>query len=290
MVLKQIISRNLQNHSEVVIDLPPTGLIVFTGQNSNGKSVIVKTTRTLLNGDLRKPLKRAALVNRKATFGEIIYVRDDNVRLTAHIAREASQTYIKLEIPEEEPVVRYLADKSYMELIRRFGWHYDVDSGISLNIAEEEDALLFYKTSNKCTGSIIETATSDTSANKVAETFEATIKETRSFRASSISQVTTYSNALRELVVEDTQPLLTKKDELEVLLHDLKQFYFPVLPEIKFVPKVTFIEIYIPKLPTVRFPELVDCSCKLPDISGILKEMQLLKENTCPTCGRHFDV
>lgn len=290
MVLKQIISRNLQNHSEVVINLPPTGLIVFTGQNSNGKSVIVKTTRTVLNGDLRKPLKRAALVNRKATYGEIIYVRDDDMRLTAHIAREASQTYVKLEIPDEEPVVRYLADKSYPELIRRFGWHYDTDSGISLNIAEEEDALLFYKTSNKITASILETATSDTSANKVADTFVATLKETRSFRENCITQVRTYSSALNGLKVEDTQPLLKQNDMLEVLLNDLKQFYFPVTPVIKFVPKVSFIEIYEPKLPTVYCPELVDCSCKLPDVSSLLNEMRLLKENTCPTCGRSFEL
>ena len=42
MYIKQIIADNLQSLQHEVIDLPPTGLVVFTGQNSNGKSIIVK--------------------------------------------------------------------------------------------------------------------------------------------------------------------------------------------------------------------------------------------------------
>lgn len=289
MVLKQIITRNLQNHAEVVVDLPPTGLVVFTGSNSNGKSVIVKTTRMLIDGSINKPRKRASLVNRNSTFGEITYVRSDDVKLTLHVAREANMTYVKFEAPNQEPIVRYLADKSYGELVAQFGWHYDKESGISLNIAEEEDALLFYKTKYKHNRSVIETATSDISADKVAEAFEATIKDARSFREQSIQQVRTYSSSLNDLVVEDVQPLVERLEKLRYLQRNLSVIYIPTIPEIKAVPKVHFAEVYSPKLPAIKYPRIVNVSCNIPNILPVAQELKTLKEHRCPTCGRGFE-
>lgn len=289
MVLKQIITRNIQNHREVVIDLPKSGLVVFTGNNSNGKSVIVKTTLKMLNGGISKPRKRASLVNRDATFGEIIYVRDDDVKLTMHVAREAASTYIKLEVPNQEPIVRYLADKSYKALISDFGWHYDEDAGISLNIAEAEDSLLFYKTSNKINGHILETATSDSSANKVAESFEETLKEARNFRDKTIQQVRTYSSALHDLKVEEVQPLLDKREKLAYLYRNLNAVYLPTIPEIKAVPKVHFADVYNPILPEIKYPRIISVSCTIPDILDVANEVKVLKEHRCPMCGRGFD-
>lgn len=289
MYLKRITTLNIQNHRQVTIDLPPTGLVVFTGDNSNGKSVIVKTTRILLSGQLNKPRKRSAIVNRKATFGEISYTRSDDVTLTAHIAREAAATYVKLCIPNEEPVVRYLADKNYMELVQQFGWHYDKTSGISLNIAEEEDALLFYKTSNKINGQIIETATNDSVANKTAEMFEKTIKDARSFRESYITEIRTYTNACQGLHVEDIQPLEELKGKLEYYHRNLSKVYFPQLPEIQAVPTVHYVDLYVPTLPTIIYPKILDISCELPDIVPLMMELEDLRNNVCPLCGRGFD-
>ena len=289
MVLKQIITRNIQNHQEVVIDLPPTGLVVFTGQNSNGKSVIVKTLRTILNGDLRKPRKRAALVNKSSMFGEITFLRSDDVCLTVHIAREANMTYVKYQEPNCEPIVRYLADKSYNELVTRYGWHYDPETGISLNIAEEEDALLFYKTSNRINGSVVQTATCDSTANKVAESFEETIKESRSFREQYANQARTLYSALEELTIEDSEPLITKKEKLEYFKRNLSCVYFPNIPEIKAVPKVHFADIYVPSIPVVKYPRIVSVSCTIPDIIPVAQELKILREHKCPTCGRGFD-
>lgn len=289
MVLKQIITRNIQNHREVVIDLPEHGLIVFTGNNSNGKSVIVKTTLKMLNGDITKPRKRASLVNRNATFGEIIYVRNDDVVLTMHLAREAAATFIKYEEPGKEPIVRYLSDKSYKELIKDFGWHYDDTSGISLNIAEEEDALLFYKTSNKINCSILETATCDTRANKVAESFEQTLKDARSFRDQAVAQIRTYSSALQDLRVEPVQPLIEKREKLAYCYRNLNAVYIPSIPDIEPVPIVHFADVYSPNLPEIKYPRIISLSCDIPDILGVAEELRVLNEHRCPMCGRGFN-
>lgn len=289
MYLKQIITRNIQNHKEVVIDLPPTGLVVFTGQNSNGKSVIVKTTRSILDGSIRKPRKRASLVNRNSTFGEIVYVRDDGVRLTVHITRESATNWIKWEDSITEPIVRYLSDKAYPSLLEKFGWHYDETTGISLNIAEEEDSLLFYKTNNKTNNSIIETATCDTQANKVAEAFDSTIKDTRQFRDSSVQQANAMRGTLHDLVVEDTTPLVSRLETARKCLKNLEAVYFPTLPEVKPVPKIKYVDVYVPNLPKIKYPRIVSVSLNIPDIKPIWNELTILRQNKCPTCGRGFD-
>lgn len=289
MVLKQIIARNIQSLCEVVIDLPPTGLVVFTGPNSNGKSIIIRATRILVSGLLRKPIKRASLVNRNATFGELTYVRDDDTTLTMHVAREANLTYIKYCEPGEEPIVRYLADKSYPELVRRFGWHYDEMAGVSLQIAEEEDALLFYKTPHKHIASIIETATTDTTANKVAESFTTTLKEARSFREKWVQSASTYTVALHELKVENTAPLEERRCRLERLLRNLEAIYFPNIPDITPVPKVRFAAVHKPSIPAIKYPRILQVGCTIPDIIPVAEELKTLKEHKCPMCGRGFD-
>lgn len=307
MVLKQTITRNIQNHREVIIDYPPTGLVIFTGQNSNGKSVIVKVTKALLNGDIHKPRKRAGLVNRKAQYGEAIYIRDDDVKLKLHLTREAATTFVTYEEPDSEPITRYLADKSYKELVRRFGWHYDVDSGVSLNIAEADTALLFYKTSSKVNSTILETATSDPAANAVIDKFSGVISEMRGLRDNYNIQIRQYEATINDLKVEDLKPLCDLRDVYEKVYRNLQAFCFPNIPEVKPVPKLKLCEVYIPtipdvvpipkiktcdvyvpSLPVVKWPTLLDVSVNIPDVISIHADILDLKNKVCPTCGRRF--
>lgn len=289
MVLKQIITRNLQSHKEVVIDLPPTGLVVFTGDNSNGKSVIVKTIEALLTNKIAKPRKRNSLVNRNATYGELICLRSDDAILKAHIQREAAGTYVELTMPGQETVTRYLADRTYRELVLQFGWNYSEEVGLSLNIAQEEDALLFYKNSHRQIRSILDTATSDTDADLVAENLEAFQTNVRKLRDNYTQQLNAYMQTLSTIKTEDTQPLYEKLAVMERCHRNLSVVYFPTIPEIKAVPKVNYVAPYMPRIPRIKYPKIVSISCDIPDITKVAKELQTLKEHKCPTCGRGFD-
>lgn len=289
MVLKQIITRNIQNHKEVVVDLPPSGLIVFTGDNSNGKSVIVKITKAILNGDIRKPKKRASLVNRNSTFGEAIYTRDDDVKLTLHLTREAATTYISYTAPGEEPITRYLSDKSYEDLVERFGWHYAKNSDISIQIAEADEALLFYKTKYTVNGDIIHTATTDSAANKAVENMQQTIKDARSFKDDSVTKVRVMQASIADLKIFDIEELTAKRDKLTKLYKTLSTIYFPTIPEIKPVPKVKFVSVHQPTIPSIKYPKIVKVDCNIPDIIPVAMELKDLRNRKCPTCGRGFD-
>lgn len=288
MVLTKIIVRNIQSLKEVVFDLPTNGLVVLTGENSNGKSVIVKVTKALITNAIRLPVERASLVNRHALYGEAIYYRDDGVILTLHLARQAKDTWVKFEAPNQDPVVRYLADKNHVDLVRAFGFHVDDKSGISLNIAENEASLLFYKTPLKANGSILETARTDSSADKVLENFTDTLKETKRLRDQYVQQSRTLQSALHELKVEDVDEITAKKERLEYLYRNLTAVYLPVIPEVHPVPKVVFASPHIPTLPVVKYPVIVNVECEIPDIVPIADELQTLREYKCPMCGRGF--
>lgn len=289
MVLKQIRTRNIQNHREVVIDLPPSGLIVFTGDNSNGKSVIRKVTKMLISGAISDPHERADKVNRESVSGEVEYIRDDDARLLCHIQREANATFVELHIPGEEPVRRYLADKSYMELVARFGWHYDPVTEVTLQIARANEALLFYTTPLKTNGRVLASALTDPSAEVAAANLQNTIKETKAYRDRySVSLATLYEN-LRKLEIEDTSEMEAKLGFLKRAQQTLSSVYFPSIPEIHKVPDVNVVDLYKPTIPKIKYPRIYEATCRIPDILGIARELRSLQDMRCPTCGRGFD-
>lgn len=290
MVLKRIMTKNIQNHREVVIDLPPAGLIVFTGDNSNGKSVIVKVTKALATNTIKKPRKRASLVNRHASFGEVTYTRDDDVQLILHLTREAATTYVSYIEPGAEPITRYLADKTYTDLVRRFGWHYSDEAGLTLNIAEQDEALLFYKTSYKTNDEILRTATADTVANKVVENLQNTLKEARTFRDNQVTTVRGIQVADSELRFYDAPVLEDLKGKLEYYHKILTTVYFPKLPVVEAVPDVRFTDVYIPVLTEIPYPRVVAISCDIPNLTELAKELETLRNHKCPTCGRSFET
>lgn len=287
--LKQIITRNIQNHAEVVIDLPPTGLIVFTGDNSNGKSVIVKAVRALVLNEIKKPRKRASLVNRKASYGEAIFIRTDDVILTMHVAREAASTWISLEVPGQDKIVRYLSDKSYTELVQTFGLQVAGESGISLNVAEADESLLFYKTPTKTNHEVLQIATVDSRAMTAATNMENTLSETRQFRDACAAQARTIKPALQELHIGDVEALTERRNKLFRYYSILSRIYIPTIPEIKAVPKVRITNVYIPTLPKIKWPKVHNIYLNVPDILPVANELKSVREGKCPTCGRGFN-
>ena len=262
---------------------------MFTGDNSNGKSVIVKAVRALVLNEIKKPRKRASLVNRKASYGEAIFIRTDDVILTMHVAREAASTWISLEVPGQDKIVRYLSDKSYTELVQTFGLQVAGESGISLNVAEADESLLFYKTPTKTNHEVLQIATVDSRAMTAATNMENTLAETRQFRDACAAQARTIKPALQELHIGDVEALTERRNKLFRYYSILSRIYIPTIPEIKAVPKVRITNVYIPTLPKIKWPKVHNIYLNVPDILPVANELKSVREGKCPTCGRGFN-
>lgn len=307
MYLTQIVTRNIQSHKEVVIDLPPTGLVMFSGDNSNGKSVIIRVTRDIILGHISRPQTRADLVNRKSTSGEVLYVRNDGARLLVNIAREAARTFVSLTLPGQEAIVRYVSDKEYKRLIATFGWNVVEGQDISLNITEEDDALLFYKTHPKVTGQVFTSVSTDPVAENALENLQQLAKDARTCKDAANSKLRLAETAKHELKEVDLDELKSQKEKLEYYYSFFEHFYLPELPELKAVPKINFIHVEhpnipelkavpkvelhnvpVPNVPKIRFPKVHSICISIPDITEVAMDIATIKENRCPTCGRRL--
>lgn len=289
MVLSKIKLTNIQCHKELVLTFDGNGVTALVGDNSNGKSVTVKVTKDLITGAITKPKVRAALINRKMTFGEALYVREDGVELKLHLTREAATTWVSYKEPGKEEVQRYLSDKSYPDLVYKFGWHYNADRDVSLQIAENDAPLLFFTTSFKTNYEVIDSARMDYVANTAIENMEQLYKETRECKEASVARIQQNQATLNQLVTYDIDAEQNKKVTLEYYLRNLKVAYLPKIPAVLPVPVVKVYSMYTPNIPKVRYPAIFDIQCNIPDIIPVAAELYKIRNNVCPTCGRRFD-
>lgn len=288
MVLKSIKLTNVQCHKELFMEFPKGKLIRLAGANSNGKSVVVKITKDLIFGNISKPKIRASLISRSASYCEAVYTRDDDTILTAHITREASGTWVSLHEPGYDPVTRFLSDKQCQELVLHFGFHLCAERDITLNIGEADDSLLFFKTSHKANMEVLETALSDPYATHAIEALEQLSKTTKDTKDTCVNKIVATKSLLKNLPIYDIDVLRVQRARLAELYRNLSAVYFPTIPEIEPVPNVKFHELYVPRIPEIKYPRIYDIQCRLPDILPIARDIKILKENRCPTCGRGF--
>lgn len=289
MTLKRITTRYLQSHREITIELPEKGLIGFYGDNSNGKSVIVKATDDIVKNNLTKPKCRLSLVNRDSghDWGEIEYERYDGMIFLVHIHKEAAQTWFELQRPGElERNRAYLSSKLLPTYVQEFGFHYIEKREISLNICDSDDAVLFFKTSHKLNFDVLDSALNDTSAQRSLENIEQTIKDAQKSKQVFQHQIEVCDAAINGIKLWDIQEENNRRSRLIYLCENLEKVHIPHIPPLPDLPSVTTIDIHIPEIPEMSLPKIVDINIDLPDIIGVGRELKELREGRCPTCGR----
>lgn len=289
MYLSSVEVINIQSHKQWKMDLPEQGLVRITGPNSAGKSIILKLLRYFLDNGIIHPKTRAGLITRDCTFGETIYTRSDGAVLTLHVTVDASTTYVKLVYQGGEPIVRYLADRNYLSLIKDFGFHYNEDRDVSLNIGEGDKSILFFTTSPKANDEVLSEATADASASATAEHLEQLLSDSREMRNRADSNLKVLDNALHELKDYDTDTIREELVQLQRWYNFLSAVYIPIIPEILPVPRVHSISVYKPRIPNIVWPKVIDVKVSIPDITQIAEDIKVLRQNVCPTCGRSFE-
>lgn len=291
MVLKQIKTHNIQTHRDVTIDLPETGLIRFSGENSNGKSVIRKVLTCITRNELTRPQARKSLVSFGQQYGEVTITRSDGVELYVRIHHEAAQTYAELRAPEGT-LRRYLSDKTIPELVQMFGLHYSDVADRSLNIMDSDEALLFYKTSHKANGALVQTATRDSKAETALEELIRVTKETNRAKELLDKQVDLAEAAKQALRIYDVSAEEEKKRLCEYYA-DILEHLEPMASRLD-MPEKMSVAIDMPKLVLYKLskPEFLDLSFVLDDKEMIRlgEETAELKQGRCPVCKRRFCI
>lgn len=289
--IKTIHTRGIQSHNDVLIELPETGLVVFSGDNSNGKSVIRKVLEDTIAYNINKAKVRKSLISKDRSEGSLEITKYDGSSLYVNINLEASQTWVRLTRADGETVTRYLADKNIPELIREFGFHYNDTRNISLNICDSDDSILFFRTSHATNGDILISALTDTEAQTRYDVLYEQYQEALATRRQFLENLQVARTAKEALVLYNI--------EEEQELHDicaraatlLSKFYWPKLRE---VPEMIFLPTI--NVPTLRLqgyvplPHIPVTRMNIRDISAASRDLIQIEKGVCPTCRRPFSL
>lgn len=284
--LKSAVMVNIQSHTRTSIEFPQVGIVRFYGNNSNGKSVLVKVLNDVVSNAITRPANRRSIIRRGHDYGELMLTRYDGTALFIRIATEAANTYAELTRPDAQPVRRYLADKSIPLLVKEFGWHYNSDHGVSLNIHQDTDGFLFVDTKKSVNFDLLNSVRSDQYAEASAESLTKLLKETKKQRleiahALEVAQAT-YA-ALQYWDVEKEQEV---RDGCLYYATNLEALDMPSMPKLHPVPKVHIFSVP-PVRPRLRYiPILTPFTAPMPDITKSMQEVREVALGICPTCKR----
>lgn len=285
--LKEAVMVNVQSHTRTVLSFPEVGIVRFHGNNSNGKSVFVKVLGDIVNHNISRPSVRRSIIRRGNSFCELLLTRYDNVSLRAHIALEAADTFVELTRADGTSVRRFLRDKSIPSLVREFGWHYDEDTGISLNIHQDVDGFLFVDTNKKVNFDLLNYIRTDQYAEAVAENMDALLKETKKQRAACYHAYEVDQAAYTSLQYWDVEQETEIAERCRYLSRNINALTVPPMPEVHFVPDVTFYSTFSANMPRLRAcMQQPIFSEKFPEIGEKLEEVVSLASGVCPTCKR----
>lgn len=289
--IKTIHTRGIQSHDDVLIELPETGLVVFSGDNSNGKSVIRKVLEDTIAYNINKAKVRKSLISKDRSEGSLEIIKYDGSSLYVNINLEASQTWVRLIRANGESVVRYLADKNIPELVREFGFHYNDTRDISLNICDSDDSILFFRTSHATNGDILVSALTDTEAQMRYDVLYEQYQEALSNRRQFLDNLQVAQAAKEALVLYNIEEEQELHDTCARAASLLSKFY---CPDMKEVPEMIFLPTFnirtlrlqgyveLPHIPVVRM--------NIRDISAVSLDLIQIEKGVCPTCRRPFSL
>jgi hypothetical protein len=264
--------------------LPEKGVIRFYGDNSNGKSVLVKGLWDILSNGISRPKYRRDLVRRGCSFGELTYTLHTGVSLFTHIHIDAAQTFTELRTPDEDPIRRYLSDKNIAELVNSFGIHFDTELKISINIHRDDDPLLFVSTPHKVNYQLADSAMSDTYAESALKTFDTLIPECKKEVKQLIGNVAITQASLDALTLYDIEKEEELLSKVTRYINLLEHCAVGLPPDIQPIP------VFIPTIPAL--PKLVYTlpviNLQLPDLNETFESIISLEKGICPTCKRSF--
>lgn len=287
--IKTIRTRNIQSHKDVYVELPETGLVVFTGDNSNGKSVIRRVLHDTISYSIRNVRVRKTLINKECNEGYLEITKYDGSVLFININVEAALTWVKLTRSNGEEVTRYLSDKTIPELIREFGFHYDDNRGISLNICDSDDSILFFRTSHATNYDIITSALTDSDAQMRYEVLKEQYQQASNLKAQfqdAARVATAARTSLAMYNVEEEQELMNK---LYKCANIMEHTYVPKLRKVNPVPYVKFINLPEVRLRKVYSPKFIELpQVRLRDTTRLQTEIDSLLKGECPTCHRPY--
>lgn len=284
-----ILAENIQSIKQAQLVMDETGIVEFVGDNSNGKSIIIKTLGYILNGDAKSESIRKDLINDSADCGKIgIAYRSKMLIIMLH--RVLSQCYVQyvsdINRMQETTVTRQLNDSGVDKLFDKFGFRIYAGGSIVLQIAQTMGEIPFVTTPTKVNGEIVKSICTDAQAEEFIDiASRVTYPAFKNAIAARNAELNTLNQSMTGIKMYDVEEYQSMSDELGKIIDSLKGLdYVSIEP-------FDLIDVNLPDLPMVKFEPFYvipepPSPVVITDAINTLKAMEQLRAGICPTCGR----
>lgn len=286
------------------------GLYRFVGDNSNGKSIFIKFLTRSIKGSFKNPEKRRTIINRHTLYADMVLLKPKTgEKIHVHVTKDASSTFCTYTPREgEQGIKRYVADGEWISFFRRFGFNYNEKRGISLNIYNTYDPLLFINESDVVNFDMIRPYVSDVESETALENMIEMDEYIRNTLKQFNQELVNLEAQENNLEFYDSETCENDLKNLVACKENILALNIPEFKECSPIPDTSMIEaLDITRLETtlgnVNFPskELID-SCNVlegfvnfPTFKRLDNEVELIdsyntaiEESRCPTCGRKW--
>lgn len=281
----QIYLKNIQTIDEFLFKFPEKGVVQFTGNNSNGKSILGKAVsrvvlQMLVHDDKRLPLiqdgKDSALVN----------MAYNKRGLIVNIDKDANKTYYGLIRENGEKVIRHLREGGITEILREFGFVVYGKNLVCLQICETFGLMPFINTPDTINGEIVNSVTTDIPSEQFLENYKITFKEAKALMNNYKREITSCETALSMREPKDVSGLKELIERSKVVQEKatyLKRAEHIILEPF---PKLEFHYKKAEKLDMLPLITRYTKSPKLFNLDKYFVDMRKIREGRCPTCGK----
>jgi hypothetical protein len=282
--------QNIQAIGDAHIVIDNNSITEFTGDNSNGKSVISKVIEAITSGDIVHKESRLTLIKDGETQGVVLFTHDKE-QLGFVLRAEAAESIIMykadMTAPESEAIYRPLNDRNTITtLVHQFGFRTYDEGSICLQLAPTFGAIPFVTTSGKVNNDIIADITTDKIADNFLKSFQTITFPVFKDRIARLQKdhdnIQAILDNMESYNWKDYESIAERMSEVYQAIKSYEYFQLESVP----IPPLSVLPIEhfeLRQIPNVDFYDL--CKPIVPIIDELNHYVEIMN-GVCPTCGK----
>lgn len=279
--------QDIQSISSTEVIIPDNSIVEFTGENSNGKSIISKVIERLVSGDLRNKEIRKTIIKDGRDEGIILFT-SDQYNLLVDLKEELGQSTIGLKrIEDTEWIARPLSDSNgCAELVYTFGFRSYSKGDICLQLAPTFGAIPFITTSGATNAEIVQDITTDKVADEFLTTFKSiTFPILKDVLAKKKIEASSLQTIIDNLHAYDWKAYEEIRDKMKPIYLAISNYQETTIDEIPIPPLniYPYKETTIRNIPVVKFHDIFQ---PIDGLSEYIESYNKIANGVCPTCNR----
>lgn len=281
---------NVQSIESALIEFEDNSIVEFTGDNSNGKSILSKVIQNMTSGDIRHKDVRASLIRDGADKGIVVFTHNEK-RLGLVLFHEIKDSVIIYQSDwrdESTTIVRNISDVEGSDaLIKAFGFRTYAQGDICLQLAPTFGAIPFITTNGSVNNDIVQDITVDKVAEEFLGTFKAITFPLFKDKIAKLKQERdTYQSLLDNLETYDWREYESLVDRMSAVYMALKDVQpLEDIMEIP-IPPLDVIPVGSHGIKNIPIVDFIDYCPTIDDIESELEDYLKISKGICPTCGK----